>query len=132
MSPVFADTFYFVALLDTNDRWHQRARDLETTLLVTSDAVLIEFVNFFASSPRGMREAAVEAVEEILSSDDVQVLPQTRGYLLDAMALFVARSDKHYSLTDCISMQMMRELGISEVLTHDRHFTQEGFVALLR
>jgi predicted nucleic acid-binding protein len=25
----------------------------------------------------------------------------------------------------------MRELGIIEVLTHDKHFTQEGFVILL-
>jgi len=42
-----------------------------------------------------------------------------------------ARPDKHYSLTDCISMQMMRKEGITEALTN-RHFEQEGFKALFR
>jgi predicted nucleic acid-binding protein len=37
-----------------------------------------------------------------------------------------------YSLTDCISMDTMRQLGIAEVLTNDRHFEQEGFRALFR
>jgi predicted nucleic acid-binding protein len=38
-----------------------------------------------------------------------------------------ARPDKGYSLTDCISMQTMRKEGLTEVLTKDRHFEQEGF-----
>jgi len=40
------------------------------------------------------------------------------------------RRDKGYSLTDCIPMQTMRQQGLTEVLTHDRHFEQEGFRAL--
>ena len=46
--------------------------------------------------------------------------------------LYRARPDKRYSLTDCISMQTMRKEGITEVLTNDRHFEQEGFRALFR
>jgi uncharacterized protein len=42
------------------------------------------------------------------------------------------RLDKGYSLKDCISMHTMRQRGISEVLTNDRHFEQEGFRALFR
>jgi len=41
------------------------------------------------------------------------------------------RPDKGYSLVDCISMQTMRREGITDALTHDRHFEQEGFRALL-
>jgi predicted nucleic acid-binding protein len=41
--------------------------------------------------------------------------------------LYGQRSDKGYSLTDCISMAIMRQMGIADVLTHDKHFTQEGF-----
>jgi len=40
--------------------------------------------------------------------------------------------DKGYSLTDCISMETMRHEGITDVLTNDAHFEQEGFRALLR
>ena len=55
------------------------------------------------------------------------VFPQSRASLLDALTLYESRPDKEYSLTDCISMQTMRREGLTEVLTNDHHFTQEGF-----
>ena len=48
------------------------------------------------------------------------------------LRLYEARPDKGYSLTDCISMQVMRREGIREVLTFDRHFEQDGFRILFR
>ena len=47
-----------------------------------------------------------------------------------AFALYETRLDKGYSLTDCGSMLALRTLGVSEVLTSDHHFTQEGFTIL--
>jgi predicted nucleic acid-binding protein len=69
-------------------------------------------------------------VRDILSDPTAQVLPQTSADFVAALALFEARSDKEYSLTDCRSMLALRALGISEVLTNDHHFTQEGFTIL--
>jgi len=60
------------------------------------------------------------------------VVPQSRDSLLSGMALYEARPDKGYSLTDCISMRTMRREGLSDALTNDRHFEQEGFRALFR
>jgi uncharacterized protein len=60
------------------------------------------------------------------------VIPQSRESFLAGIALYDARPDKEYSLTDCISMQTMRREGLTEVLTNDRHFEQEGFRALFR
>ena len=54
-------------------------------------------------------------------------LPQTSADFHAALALYESRLDKDYSLTDCRSMVALRALGISEVLTNDHHFTQEGF-----
>jgi predicted nucleic acid-binding protein len=54
-------------------------------------------------------------------------MPQSRSSLLDALTLYEARPDKEYSLTDCIAMQVMRREGLTDVLTNDHHFTQEGF-----
>jgi predicted nucleic acid-binding protein len=59
------------------------------------------------------------------------VHPQSHQSFLDGFALFKGRLDKGYNLTDCISMSVMRREGISEVLTNDDHFTQEGFLTLL-
>ncbi len=50
---------------------------------------------------------------------------------LSGLALEQARPDKEYSLTDCISLDAMRQEGITEILTHDNHFAQEGFAVLL-
>jgi predicted nucleic acid-binding protein len=54
----------------------------------------------------------------------------TRRWPRPFSSLYEARPDKRYSLTDCRSMVALRALGISEVLTNDHHFTQEGFALL--
>ena len=60
----------------------------------------------------------------------IDVLPQTRTDFDAALALYEARPDKGYSLTDCRSMVALRALGVTEVLTNDHHFTQQGFTIL--
>jgi uncharacterized protein len=42
------------------------------------------------------------------------------------------RLDKSYSLCDAVSFLLMRERAITEALTTDRHFEQEGFTRLLK
>lgn len=66
-----------------------------------------------------------------MSHRQIKVLPQTRESLLRGFALYRDRGHKGYSLTDCVSMTAMIDRKISEVLTHDHHFTQEGFTRLL-
>jgi len=46
--------------------------------------------------------------------------------------LYGSRLDKGYSLTDCISMRVMEQRGIAQVLTNDHHFTQAGFEILFK
>jgi predicted nucleic acid-binding protein len=48
-----------------------------------------------------------------------------------AMALLMARPDKTYSLCDAVSFVLMRQRHVTEALTTDRHFEQEGFQRLL-
>jgi uncharacterized protein len=72
------------------------------------------------------------SVQGILSNPLIHVIPQSRASFLSGLDLYAARPDKGYSLTDCISMQTMRREGLTEVLTNDRHFEQEGFRALFR
>lgn len=47
------------------------------------------------------------------------------------LLLLQARIDKTYSLCYAVSFLLMREHGITEALTTDRHFEQEGFIRLL-
>ncbi len=73
---------------------------------------------------------AADTVEDALSDPAVIVITQSHQLFLDGLALYKGCPDKGYSLTDCISMQVMRREGITEILTHDAHFTQGGFTIL--
>lgn len=59
------------------------------------------------------------------------MVAQSHESFLAGLTLYERRPDKQYSLVDCISMNVMRQMGVHEILTHDRHFSQEGFVRLL-
>jgi len=130
VNPVFADIFYWIALASPKDRFHRQVLEfsssLTSTLIVTTDEVLTEFLAFCAADSQ-LRLDASQAVQDILSAQSVRVIPQTRDSFLAGLQLYRSRLDKQYSLTDCISMQTMRAQGITEVLTNDRHFQQEGF-----
>ena len=136
MTAVFADTFFWIALADLADSAHRRALDFaierKKSVIVTTDEVLVEYLTYFATAHERLRRKAVTHAERILDDHGVRVVPQSRESLISGMALYGARPDKDYSLTDCISMQTMRREGLTEVLTNDRHFEQEGFRALFR
>jgi predicted nucleic acid-binding protein len=131
---LFADTFYWVALLNPRDPFHARvasfSRALGAARLVTTDEVLAEVLNWFSRSGPLWRGKAAILVHNLRSNPNVNVLPQTRADFDAALALYESRSDKGYSLTDCRSMLALRALNVSEVLTNDHHFTQEGFTIL--
>jgi predicted nucleic acid-binding protein len=131
---VFADTIYWVALINPKDQWHGPALSAEASLqdvrLVTTDLILIEVLNFFAEHGEEARFRAASATEEILTNPDTEVVRHSYESFFAGFALYKARNDKGYSLTDCISMNAMHERNITEVLTHDKHFAQEGFTIL--
>jgi predicted nucleic acid-binding protein len=134
MRQIFADTVYWIALANPLDQWHPRAVQvvcaMQSTRIVTSDEILVEFLAHFSGRGQMVREGAARYVDRIFNNPDIIVRPQSRRTFLDGLALYKRRPDKEYSLTDCISMEAMREEGITEILTHDNHFTQEGFVIL--
>ena len=91
-----------------------------------------EYLTFFASASEALRRQAATSVQRILAKPVIRVVPQSRSSFLAGLDLYSQRPDKRYSLVDCISMQTMRREGLTEALTNDRHFEQEGFRALFR
>ena len=131
----FVDTLHFVALFNPRDQWHERAvaarKLIADTKLITTEEVLIELLNFFSEYGEKARSGAVTQAEGILSGANIDVVRQSHEGFIAGLTLYKARPDKGYSLTDCISMHTMRERGITDILTHDDHFRQEGFTVLL-
>lgn len=135
MRVAFVDTLYFVALFSPKDQWHGRAiaasELVAETKLITTEDVLVELLNFFSEYGEKARRGAIAQAEGILSGANIEVTPQSHDGFMAGLTLYKARPDKGYSLTDCISMHIMRERAISDILTHDDHFRQEGFTVLL-
>jgi predicted nucleic acid-binding protein len=134
MKTIFADSHYWIAIARPDDPWARTAKSARAALgevfLVTTDEVLTEFL---AALSRGehMRKQAGKMVRTILENPNVKVIPQTRDSFLKGLTLYENRSDKEYSLTDCISMNVMKTESLVEVLTNDHHFEQEGFSVLI-
>lgn len=130
MNRTFADTVYWVARINPRDQWHAAYQAVGALKLVTTDEVLDEVPAHFSAFGPAIRTRVVAIIRHILNHPDIEVVPQSRQSFLDALVLYEARPDKDYSLTDCASMATMRAQGITEVLTRDVHFAQEGFALL--
>jgi uncharacterized protein len=132
---VFADTLYWGAVLHPLDQYRAQAIRSREALgemrSVTTDEVLTELLDGLAQRGTHLREVAAQAVRTILKDRRATVHPQSRESFLAGLSLYEQRSDKGYSLVDCISMTTMRRQRISEVLTNDHHFIQEGFEIVL-
>ena len=135
MKAVFAHTFYWIALINPDDTCYRYAVAFDKVLanvkVVMTDEVLTEFMTFFSGNPH-QRVKVAATVRRLLILPGVQVIPQSRESFLAGLDLYQSHPGKGYSLVDCISMQTMRREGLTEVLTNDRHFEQEGFRALFR
>jgi predicted nucleic acid-binding protein len=133
---VFIDTSYLIAILEPNDDRHEKAKTVSQSLgsiqQITSEMVLTELLNAFCTRGKFFRQMVLNVVDVLRSAPNVEIIPQSPELFEQAYQYYRQRPDKQYSLTDCASMVIMRERGIDKVLTHDRHFQQEGFIALLR
>ena len=134
-SEAFIDSAFLIALLRSRDEHHEPARALATKLadegrlLVTTDAVVLEFANFFARLPA--RSRAIAAIGAIRADPGWRVESLDAGLLGRAEARYRRYADKDWSLTDCVSMELMGRRGIREVATTDQGFAQAGFEVLL-
>jgi predicted nucleic acid-binding protein len=136
MKKVFVDTFYWLAVARPGDSWKTQAEKAKSSIgnvfMVSTDEVLTEFLNALSRGGEYMRKQAVQMVKKILENPNVKVIAQSRDSFLKGLELYGQRADKDYSLTDCISMNVMAKEGITEVLTNDKHFEQEGYVVLIK
>ena len=135
MKIVFVDSLYWIALINPKDQWYsvtvEAKKRYGSAKFVTTEAVLIEVLNYFSTYGARFRFISSQVTRAILDDPDIEVLPINSSLFLSGLNLDEQTLDKGYSMVDCISMMAMKNRDISEVLTHDKHFSQEGFNILL-
>jgi predicted nucleic acid-binding protein len=133
MSRVFADSFYFFALLNQSDASHARALEYATAHhepIVTTAWVLTELADGLAKTAH--RQVFSRLVARIQAESENEIVPPTEELMDRGVHLYDSRPDKKWTLTDCISFVVMQDRDIIEALTGDHHFEQAGFTALLK
>lgn len=131
MEGLFVDTAGWMAMIDAKDPLHVKSlvvRDgwLEQGgILLTSNYVLDETLTLIR-----MR-IGIEAAEKwwvmVTDSPRCNVEWVTPESAEKAIRWFFSWKDQSFSFTDCTSFIIMRELGLENVLTGDRHFATAGF-----
>ena len=117
MNSLFLDTRYVVALVIERDQYHGQAVRLleeverEQARMVTTRAVIVEIGNFLSTAP--YRTASIRFIEALEQEPATEILPLSERLFAQGFALYKARSDKGWSLTDCISFVVMRDRGIT-------------------
>ena len=132
MKRIFADSNYFLALLNNRDELHPRALEITPRFhdaLVTTTWVLTEVLDALCKPAH--RELAAKFVRDLQSDPDILILPATQALFIAGFEFFSKRPDKEWSLTDCISFVVMEQNNLEEALTADHHFRQAGFRILL-
>jgi predicted nucleic acid-binding protein len=129
---VFADTHFFIALLNARDQSHAQALRIEQgprLHLITTRWVLAELADAMALPAHRARAARFLTLAK--ANPWLTILDATDALFDQGCDLYAKRPDKEWSLTDCISFVAMANEGLAEALTGDRHFEQAGFKMLL-
>jgi uncharacterized protein len=126
------DTSGLLCLHHKAEPFHDQARMLykQAGIRLTHSYVLAEFVAL-ATVRRPPRMSVLTYINDLQDNPDIEMLWVDESLHREAMTLLLVRQDKTYSLCDAVSFVLMRQRNITEGLTTDRHFEQEGFRKLL-
>lgn len=128
----FADTVFWIALIVKQDQYHERARQWALRIsgrITTTVAVLLETANALARP--AWRVQCIALLEHLQQRPDVEVVSLSQELWQQSWTLYRERPDKAWSLTDCLSFQVMQGAGLANALTADDHFRQAGFRPVL-
>jgi predicted nucleic acid-binding protein len=132
MSRVVAEAFYFVALLNRADQFHQKATAAAQQLrddIMTTEWVLAEVADALAGPINRLVVAAF--IRDLSADPKVFIVRASSNWFERGLQLYEQRPDKDWPLTDCISFAIMKEEKLTDALTGDHHFAQAGFKMLL-
>ncbi|MGA2232876.1 MAG: PIN domain-containing protein [Tepidisphaeraceae bacterium] len=127
------DTSGLYCYLDAGDARHGDAVSLleSANVRLTHNYVLAELVAL--CNARGIdRGVTLGFITALIDDPDVAIVWVGQEQHRSAVELLRARPDKNYSLCDAVSFLVMKRHALTEALSTDRHFEQEGFTRLLR
>jgi predicted nucleic acid-binding protein len=129
---LLVDTSALIALFLPDERNHREAasfgRQKPEPRFVLTELILAELATRLRV--RVGADRAVEVARDVLRSKRYQLVFTDPELLEGGLARMVRFSDKHLSLTDCVSFELMEKLDLKAAFTFDRDFRDCGFEML--
>jgi len=126
------DTSGLLCLNYQTEPFHSKAvEEYEKAIVhLTHSYIIAEYVAL-ATARRFPRKLVLDFITDLLADPDIKFVWVDELLHREAVKLLTLRLDKTYSLCDSVSFVIMRQHQITEALTTDKHFEQEGFIRLL-
>ena len=121
---IFADTNYFVSLLNQEDSLHALARGIaqrlhqENIFLVISNFIFLEVVTVL--SQRRNRGVAIGGGEHLLTHPRIRLIQIDEYLQQETWNIFKQTESKNVSFTDCSIIAVMQAEDIPTLLTFDK------------
>lgn len=126
---VFIDTSAFLAILNSEDLFHQAAKQTWTAILsneyrlTCSNYILVELIallqNRFGLDAVRLFENDILPVIDVIWIDE-----DTHKHAIKTLILL---NQRRLSLVDCTSFEILRSQNFDRVFTFDSHFSELGF-----
>jgi predicted nucleic acid-binding protein len=133
MSRILIDTSALLALANRRDQFHERATQAARRLMEAGDRlvgttlVLAEFHGLLLYRRGPARARAVTSA--LLEDPAYEWLEVSGDVVSSAVSNWLERYHDHrFSLTDAVSLEIMRREGLAEAFAYDQHFKTAGFV----
>jgi predicted nucleic acid-binding protein len=117
---IFADSSFFIGLLDKKDKWHDQALAVSESIneeMMVSDLVISESVTLAGSRSGG--KAGQKLHEFFVDNCHIEYVDE--GVLREGMEVFL-RYDGKLSLADSVSVMIMRMKRLSRIVSFDSDF----------
>jgi uncharacterized protein len=135
---LFIDTSGWAAHLVNTEPLHTRVETLmkeavaKRRKFVTSNYIIHELVALLTSSRFHLpRPKLIETINNIKRDGLVEIVKVEQAIDDRAWALLEAHPMQRWSLVDASSIILMKEFGMTEVLSTDKCFPEEGLIKLL-
>lgn len=136
--PLFLDSVHLIASFSPSDNWRAPAIAAAAEIppqqpLVTSEGVILESLAHFARQAGPVRIRLGRWIASLRDDPRYTIVPHDRRLSEAALDLYTGEfADSTFSLQDCAEIVMMREYGITSILTANQEFARAGFAPLLR
>jgi predicted nucleic acid-binding protein len=130
--PYFVDTNFFVALINEDDDYHDRAEEIYVDILnskygklFTSDYVLDEAITVMRVRTK-KHDLAVRVGDMISSTVMIKMIYVIANEVFEALNEYKKHDDKDLTFTDWVLVRQIKGRGYHGIVSFDHHFDQVG------